>query len=83
MIQFNRVVVLHPDTEIIHPPPDVKEEGCIPLLHGYPPTPPGQATQFGFESMDSFFTGFVRTPPRGDAPGSGPGQALAFGSYFW
>src|SRR3972149_9297763 len=57
MIQFNHVVVLHPDTEIIHPSPDVSEEGCISVLHGYTPTTPGKAAQFGFESMDSFLSG--------------------------
>ncbi len=51
MIQFNPVVVLHPDTEIIHPSPNVKEKGCISVLHGYAPTPPGQAAQSGFESI--------------------------------
>src|SRR4030042_5986012 len=57
MIQFNHVVVLHPDTEIIHPSPNIKEEGGIPVLHGYAPTAPGKAAQFGFESMDSFLSG--------------------------
>src|SRR3972149_2456520 len=57
MIQFNRVVVLHPDTEIIHPSPDVQEEGCVSVLHGHAPTPPGQAAQSCFKSMDSFFSG--------------------------
>src|SRR4030043_2467295 len=57
MIQFNGVVVLHPDTEIIHPSPDVQEEGCIPVLHGYTPTTPREAAQPYFESMDSFLSG--------------------------
>src|SRR4030042_2176766 len=57
MIQFNGVVVLHPDTEIIHPSPDVQEEGCIPVLHGYTPTTPCQAAQPGFESIDGLLSG--------------------------
>src|SRR4030043_1717173 len=57
MIQFYYVVVLHPDTEIIHPSPDVLEKGCIPVWHGYSPTTPGKAAQFGFESMDRFLSG--------------------------
>src|SRR4030042_6398324 len=56
MIQFNHVVVPHPDTEIIHPSPDVLEKGCIPVWHGDTPTTPGKAAQFGFESMDSFLS---------------------------
>src|SRR4030042_2093623 len=62
MIQFNHVVVLHPDTEIIHPSPNVKEEGGIPVLHGYAPAAPGKAAQFGFESMDSFLSGSQSHP---------------------
>src|SRR4030042_5069769 len=70
MIQFNHVVVLHPDTEIIHPSPDVKEEGCVSVLHGHAPPSPGQAAQFGFESMDSFlsdgqFHPWEREPKKG------------------
>src|SRR4030067_992047 len=57
MIQFNHVVVLHPDPEIIHPSPDVKGEGCIPVWHGDTPATPCKAAQFGFESMDSFLSG--------------------------
>src|SRR4030043_1350388 len=57
MIQFNHVVVLHPDTEIIHPSPDVKEKGYIPVWHGYTPTTPCKAAQFGFESMNGFLSG--------------------------
>jgi hypothetical protein len=47
MIQFNHVVVLHPDTEIIHPSLDVTGEGCIAVLYGYTPTTPGKAAQPG------------------------------------
>ena len=57
MIEFNHIVVLHPETEIIHPSPDVKEEGCIPVLHGYAPATPCQAAQPYFEPMDSFLSG--------------------------
>src|SRR4030042_1099625 len=57
MIQFNHVVVPHPDPEIIHPSLDVAGEGCIAVLHGYTPTTPCQAAQPGFESIDRFLSG--------------------------
>ncbi len=70
MIQFNPVVVLHPNTEIIYPSLDVQAEGCVAVLHGHAPTSPGQAAQFGFESMDSFlsdgqFHPWEREPKKG------------------
>src|SRR4030042_1816955 len=57
MIQFNHVVVPHPDPEIIHPSLDVTGEGCVPVWHGYTPTAPGQAAQPGFESIDGLLSG--------------------------
>src|SRR4030042_1107933 len=62
MIQFNHVVVLHPDTEIIHPSLDVTGQGCIPVWHGYSPTTPGKATQPSFESMDGLLSGIQFHP---------------------
>ena len=66
MIHFNYVVVLHPDSEIIHPSMDVEAKGCIPVVHGDTPTAPGKAAQPALESIDSFLSGSKFHPLKGE-----------------
>ena len=54
MIEFNDIVILHSDTEVVHPSLKIGTDFLVPVVHGDAPTATSKTTQFGFKACEGF-----------------------------
>jgi hypothetical protein len=52
MIQFNGIVILHSDTEVVHPSVKIRADFTVPASHRDAPTATGKSAQFGLETCE-------------------------------